>query len=166
MLHSNHVHKSMLLRGVKFPKPALNEGDKEATRGRATRGGRSHGGAPLRGGYNQGGRGRDSFNYAPQGDSYSRPPQQRPYGGQNGYNGSQQYQSQSQGWQPPPPGLAGFASGPPPPPPGYGGHPQQFPGQRQQSGPPGTYGNQYNPSPSFDRGGGYDNRGNGGYNRR
>ena len=41
----------MLLRGVKFATAALNRADIEATKGRASQSGRSHGGAPLRGNF-------------------------------------------------------------------------------------------------------------------
>jgi 5'-3' exoribonuclease 2 len=49
MPKSGHIHKSMLLRGVKFPPPALNPADIEATKGRAARSGRSNAGVPLQG---------------------------------------------------------------------------------------------------------------------
>ena len=62
MPHSTHVHKSMLLRGVKLAPPTLNREDIEATKGRASHSGRFHGGAPLGGGR---GRGRGNhINYA------------------------------------------------------------------------------------------------------
>ncbi|KAJ5391837.1 5'-3' exoribonuclease 2 [Penicillium cosmopolitanum] len=47
---SEHVHKSMLLRGVKFATPMLNSADVRAVKGRAQNSGRSFGGAPFRGG--------------------------------------------------------------------------------------------------------------------
>ena len=54
----------MLLRGVKLAPPVLDRSDIEATKGRASKSGRSFGGAPLRGG---GGRGRGGqMNYADQ----------------------------------------------------------------------------------------------------
>ncbi|EAW07457.1 5'-_3' exoribonculease Dhp1 [Aspergillus clavatus NRRL 1] len=56
---SSHVHKSMLLRGVKFGPPALDNADIQAVKHRAQHSGRSYGGAPFRGG-NRGGR----INYA------------------------------------------------------------------------------------------------------
>ncbi|MCJ1390364.1 5'-3' exoribonuclease 2 [Xylographa bjoerkii] len=63
MPRSQYVHKSMLLRGVKFAPSALDRADIEATKGRANRSGRSYGGAPLRG--NSGnGRGRGNFDYS------------------------------------------------------------------------------------------------------
>lgn len=53
----------MLLRGINFAPPALDRADIEATRGRANRSGRSHGGAPLRGdfGNNRGRGGHNNF---------------------------------------------------------------------------------------------------------
>lgn len=63
MPRSIHTHKSMLLRGVQFPPAALNRADIEATKGRASHSGRSHGGAPLRSSYGSG-RGRGSIGYA------------------------------------------------------------------------------------------------------
>ena len=47
MPQSEHVHKSMLLRGVKFPTSILDRGDIDGVRNRSARGGRSYGGAPL-----------------------------------------------------------------------------------------------------------------------
>lgn len=136
MPRSMHVHKSMLLRGVKFAPPALNREDIEATKGRANHSGRSHGGAPLGRGR---GRGRGSqINYAddrpnpfaahiipgfaPPQNSFGRggPP---PPGGQ--YNGYPPPPQRYNGGPPPPQG--GYYSGLPPPPSGYGRHngPQQ-----------------------------------------
>ena len=57
---SHHVHKSMLLNGVRLPTPTLNRGDIEATKGRAGRSGRSHGGAPMRNS-SRGGRGGSTY---------------------------------------------------------------------------------------------------------
>jgi 5'-3' exoribonuclease 2 len=138
---SNHIHKSMLLRGVKFPTRALDQNDIEATKGRAARSGRNHGGAPLRSDYGgRGGRGRGgSFNYASQ-NSYSRPQSynDQSYGSNNGgYNGRQYPpQQQAQSWQPPPPGLDGFARGPPPPPPGSNAAYSQGQGYYNHGPPP------------------------------
>jgi 5'-3' exoribonuclease 2 len=126
MPHLRHPHKSMLLRGVKFPTPALDQADIEVTRGRAAHSGRGHGGAPLRGGYGNG-RDRDSFNYA----SSSTYPRQQ-FQGQQSYNIQHDYSSpryphsQTPNWHPPPPGVAGFPRGPPTlPPSGY--PPYSFP---------------------------------------
>jgi 5'-3' exoribonuclease 2 len=102
-------HKSMLLNGVKLPTPALNRADIEATRGRASRTGRSFGGAPFRGGGRGGGRGGrgGSINYA---DSRANPFAQHlqagfvppPYGNGNGYqqqnHGYGQGQSRGNGY--------------------------------------------------------------------
>ena len=53
----------MLLRGLKMPQPILERADIEATRAKANSSGRSHGGVPLRGDNNGGGRG-GRINYA------------------------------------------------------------------------------------------------------
>ena len=135
MPKSKHVHKSMLLRGVKFKPPALNAGDIEQTKSKASRSGRSHGGVPLKGD----GRGRNSFNYASGNQAnhhnggYAQ--NNRPsYGSQNnGYNNATYYPP------PPPPGMASFGHGPPPPPPpGYNFNGQGPPGYSQP--PPRQYG--------------------------
>ena len=119
MPKSTHIHKSMLLRGVKFPPPALNQGDIEKTKGKAAVSGRNHGGVPLRGD----GRGRNSFNYSSQNQYSSAPSHQQSYGSQNGYSNNNSYSTPPTGWQPPPPGVGGFARGPPPPPPSaYGSY--------------------------------------------
>ncbi|KAH8684782.1 exoribonuclease 2 [Tricladium varicosporioides] len=154
MPKSKHIHKSMLLRGVKFNAPALNASDIEVTKGRAAKSGRSHGGVPLQGD----GRGRNSFNYAGgnqnqsqyQGQnnrqSYSGPPGSGYNGNRNGYNGNN-YATSPPGYQPPPPpGMTamGFGRGPPPPPPpSYYSQPPQPYGYngRPDSGPPGYGGN-------------------------
>ena len=147
MPKSSHLHKSMLLRGVKFPTAALSPADIEATRGRAAKSGRAHGGVPLNGD----GRARNSFNYASS-NQHSQPRNhQQSYGSQNGYNGyNNNYAVPPPGWQPPPPGTGGFARGPPPPlPNSYGsygrGQPQGPPGYQQ----PSHYGSQsgYGPPP-------------------
>nr|7OPK_A Chain A, 5'-3' exoribonuclease [Thermochaetoides thermophila DSM 1495] len=52
MPSSAHQHKSMLLRGVKLPPPALSRSDIEIIRSKAKNAGRSYGGAPLRNNYN------------------------------------------------------------------------------------------------------------------
>ncbi|KAI9736649.1 MAG: 5'-3' exoribonuclease 2 [Cirrosporium novae-zelandiae] len=119
MPSSLHIHKSMILRGVKFPPPMLDRSDIEATKSRASRSGRAYGGVPLRNNYN-GGRGNGSINYVA--NNRSNPfaghldpsfAPQYPYGnGGNGYRGPPP--SQQGGWgasqrsnqysQPPPPG--------------------------------------------------------------
>ena len=45
--HSKFTHKSMLLRGIKWPAPTLDHSDIEATKARASHSGRSRGG-PFR----------------------------------------------------------------------------------------------------------------------
>lgn len=134
MPKSGHIHKSMLLRGVKFPKPALNQSDIEATKTRAAgRGGRggfggnNYGGASHRGN-GRDNRGRESYNRGSSGGP-QRPPQNA-YGHQN-----MNQAAYGQQWMPPPPGLP-FNGLPPPPPPGFGNYGSQF----QQPPPPGTNG--------------------------
>ncbi|KAF2229702.1 hypothetical protein EV356DRAFT_374047 [Viridothelium virens] len=132
----------MLLRGVKFPTPALNREDEEATRNRAANSGRNFGGAPLRRGGGRGGGGRgDRINY-------SSDRRDSNYDNRNG-NGYPDPSAKSnpffahldpafvqaaaargfppppQGWVPPPQ----FGRGAPPPPPSHGG-------QRHQGRPP------------------------------
>ncbi|OLN95304.1 5'-3' exoribonuclease 2 [Colletotrichum chlorophyti] len=109
---SSHPHKSMLLRGVKLPTPALDRSDIETLKGKSSRGGRGGygGGSFGRGGYSGGGR-------------QDRPPSHM--GNGNGYGRQGPHPSGPspiQSWQPPPPGHPGFGMGlpPPPPPPGYG----------------------------------------------
>ncbi|KAI0131468.1 exoribonuclease 2 [Daldinia grandis] len=140
-------HKSMLLRGVQMPNPALNRSDIEELKGKMRNSGRSHGGAPLgrQGGWD--GNRRDRINYGPDSrrDRSERPP---PY--QNGYNNS--YSAPPPvpppGWVPPPPGFPGFGNGlPPPPPTTYNGN--QFGDQ---------YGGNYGGNHGGNRGGNY--RGN------
>ncbi|KAI4861390.1 exoribonuclease Dhp1 [Hypoxylon rubiginosum] len=145
---SGHDHKSMLLRGVQMPTPALNHSDKEELRGKMRNSGRSHGGAPLgRQSYDGNRRGR--MNYGPDSrrDRPDRPP---PY--QNGYNNSYP-PVPPPGWAPPPPGLPGFGNGfPPPPPPAYLGSRD-------------NYGNGHDGHHGGNRGGGGQYRGNYGGNR-
>ncbi|KAL2127744.1 hypothetical protein VTI74DRAFT_10241 [Chaetomium olivicolor] len=168
MPSSSHTHKSMLLRGVKLPTPALDRSDIEILRGRARNSGRSYGGVPLKNNYGGGGgRGRDTINYA------GGPPmhggggrgggggerggyqQDRGYGNGygggsgygNGYGGHQQYAPPPQAWQPPPPpGYPGFGVGvpPPPPPPGYG---QGYGGSHGYGGGQGYRNDRYAPPP-------------------
>lgn len=139
MPSSAHTHKSMLLRGVKLPTPALDRNDIEELRNKARRSGRSYGGVPL-GGNNYRGR-NQQFNYGP-GRTYQgggrgsdRGPSGGGYGGRDNYsqpprNGGG-YPAPPPNWIPPPPGAAGFGNGLPPPPPpahsygnggGYGGY--------------------------------------------
>ncbi|KAI0376580.1 exoribonuclease 2 [Hypomontagnella monticulosa] len=183
-----HNHKSMLLRGVQMPTPALNRSDIEELKGKMRNSGRSHGGAPLgRQGYDGNRRGR--INYGPDSrrDRSDRPPSY-----QNGYNNNNHSYPvpppvPPPGWVPPPPGFPGFGNGYPPPPPpahlgggrdaygnGYGGQPRgtyrgNYGGNQggyghgpQYPPPAGGYGNQYDqPPPGRDNRDRrpYDNRG-------
>ena len=139
-----HVHKSMLLRGIKFNPPTLTREDIEATKGRASHSGRSHGGAPLGRGR---GRGRGGqINYAD-----DRP---NPFAAHVNPNFGPP-PSFGRGGPPPPPRGGPFNGYPPPPPkynglqpPGHSNYyppppPQQFNGR--YTGPPqnhpGGYGN-------------------------
>lgn len=116
---SSHVHKSMLLVGVKFDPQALNSADIEETKSKAMTTGRSFGGAPLRNGYgsNRGGRG-GRVNY-----SDNRAADQRP----NPFAGHL-----PQGYIPPSHIMANNGYAVPVPPPGYGQYPppaQQYANQ-------------------------------------
>lgn len=107
---SMHTHKSMLLRGVQFPPPALDKTDVEATRNRSLRGGRGGygGGRGGRGGRGGGYGSNDRPNpfaahinpgFVPP------PPPGAPGGGygggpQQGMYSSHQYQSQQQSYGP------------------------------------------------------------------
>ncbi|KAL2869339.1 5'-_3' exoribonculease Dhp1 [Aspergillus lucknowensis] len=105
---SSHVHKSMLLRGVKFSPPALDNADIQATKSRAQNSGRSYGGAPLRGGH-RGGR----MNYAsdrPNPFAAHLDPKFLPPANPGAPLGT------PPGWIPPPSGSASFSRGAPPPP--------------------------------------------------
>ena len=63
MPRSEYAHKSMLLRGIKWPAPALDRSDIEATKARASHSGRARGGS-----FRGSGRGRGAHN-----NSDSRP---------------------------------------------------------------------------------------------
>lgn len=152
---SQHVHKSMLLAGVKFDPQALDMNDIDNTRNRARTSGRSFGGAPLRNGSNGHGGGRGRIDY-----SESRP---NPFAGhlqpgfvppphianRDGY-GRPAYQQQP--YQQPFPQTY-----PPPVPPNYSSyHP---PSQSQNYGsanhpppPPRNYGAPNHAPPSHSRG--------------
>ncbi|KAJ9195220.1 hypothetical protein DTO164E3_6981 [Paecilomyces variotii] len=127
---SSHVHKSMLLRGVKLPPPTLDKAEIEIVRSKAAHSGRQYGGAPLRNG-NGGGRG-GRINYANDrpnpfaahiNPGFVPPPNM----------GAPMPPS---GWVPPAPGTMGYSQGPPPPPRGGYNDPyrQSYPGGPQQSG--------------------------------
>lgn len=131
MPRSVHVHKSMLLRGVKFSPPTLDRADIEATKGRANTSGRSHGGAPLGGGRGNG-RGR---------------------GGQISYSNERPNpfaQHLNPGFAPPPPN--GFGRGLPPPPGQFNGYPPQPPRAYFNGPPPPAQGRYNGPPPSLQSG--------------
>lgn len=111
MPKSTYIHKSMLLRGVKLSEPALDRSDIEATKGRANRSGRSHGGAPLRGG---GGRGRGGhINYADhRPNPFAAHLNGPPPNGFSGNRGPDPYVDNSYG-RGPPPSYHGFGQPPP-----------------------------------------------------
>jgi hypothetical protein len=155
-----HLHKSMLLRGVKFPARALDNTDIEVTKGRAAHSGRNHGGVPLRGGYGSG-RERDSFNYAAS-NAYAKQPfqGQQSYSTWNSYKSPQYPYPQMPNWHSAPSGVAGFAQGPPLPPqvayPLYGSRPHEvYPNSSSHS----QYQNDKSQHPSSN--GKYDRRSNG-----
>ena len=166
---SSHDHKSMLLRGVKLPTPALNRSDIEILKGKSMRSGRSYGGAPL--GQNNYHNGRSQpVNYGPSGGGPRPYQNSRPdrggyqHGPRNGYGSGGHGPREGQGprnsyhasppgrQQPPPPGMPGFGMGVPPPPPpahvGYGGGYGQGYGQGYSSNPPQrSYSSHYNRPP-------------------
>lgn len=132
MPRSIHIHKSMLLRGVKLGQPALDRADIEATKGRANSSGRSHGGAPLGGGRGNG-RGRGGqINYSNDrpnpfaqhlNPGFAPPP--------NGFGRGAPPPGQFNGYPPPP---RAYFNGPPPQNGYYGGPPPAA--QGRYSGPP------------------------------
>ena len=163
---NSHLHKSMLLRGLKPPPAALDRSDIENMKNQAARSGRSWGGAPFRGNHGGGRGGRGSgpphFSYAPPGrDRQQGPPvSQNGYGLPPGFNGHRPPPPPT-GWQPPPPGHPNFGIGsaPPPPPHFSRGPPQSF-GQESYSGPPQIREGPYGPSDHGSRHrGGYRGRG-------
>lgn len=186
MPKSSYTHKSMLLRGVKFGTLTLDRADIEATKGRANHSGRSHGGAPLRGGHNNG-RGRGSqMNYS---DSRPNPfaahinPGFAPSGISGNSRGGPPPPPMP-GWAPPPPGSETLQRGPPPPhgrnpfsyapqgqsynygapqvplQNGYGNRPPQPPpsGQYMNNYPNHAPNDDYYRPPTGDRYGGYNDR--------
>lgn len=152
---SSHLHKSMLLRGVKFATPMLNSGDVRAVQGRAQHSGRSFGGAPLNG-RGRGGRMDYSASDRPNPFAAHLDPRfmQAPPSGMP---------MRPPGWVPPGQGGGDFSRGPPPP--QRGGHQyhnqgyQQYPQQGYQG--QGGYGGNYNNYENHDsRGGRGSYRGN------
>ncbi|EAA27029.1 5'-3' exoribonuclease 2 [Neurospora crassa] len=136
----SHTHKSMLLRGVQMPTPALTRSDIDILKGKASRSGRSYGGVPLSnknysgrnepinygpGGGQQGGRGRGGYQggggrgggrggYGGNGGGYQANGGGYYNGGNNGGGGGG-YGGQPRDSYGPPPGWQ------PPPPPGLAG---------------------------------------------
>ncbi|KAL9014477.1 MAG: hypothetical protein Q9180_008945 [Flavoplaca navasiana] len=127
MPKSSHVHKSMLLRGVKPAPPTLNGEDIEATKRAAAHSGRSFGGAPLRGngrgrgGGRGNGGGGSQINY---GDNRPNPfaahvkPGYVPPPPPHFQDGRGPPPMPPQGWVPPPP-VAQYGGYGPPPRPGF-----------------------------------------------
>lgn len=155
---ASQTHKSMLLRGVQLPTPALTQNDIQDMRSRANRGGR--------GGF---GRGHDRSGYngpgMTRGSQYNR--NQGGYGRGNGH-----YPPAPASHVPPPPGAPGFGIGVPPPPPPNSYHNQPYDnrygassGYNQYRGPPhpanGAPGYHGHGDASSERG-----RGSGGYSSR
>ncbi|KAF5561388.1 5' 3' exoribonuclease 2 [Fusarium phyllophilum] len=163
----SQTHKSMLLRGVQLPKPALTQSDIQDIRNKANRGGRN--GGFGRGGHNRGGYNGPGMSRGPQHDRH-----QGGYGRSNGH-----YPPLAASHVPPPPGAPGFGIGvPPPPPPAHYYNHQQY--DNRHGGAPG-YNNQYRGPPqpphgasgyqgyggqSYDRGRGSGGYGSGGYGSR
>ncbi|KAI4289278.1 MAG: hypothetical protein L6R35_001463, partial [Caloplaca aegaea] len=138
MPKSTHVHKSMLLRGVKPAPPALDRQDIETTKAKAAHSGRSFGGAPFRGGgrgRGGGGGGGNHHNYNNNGSNgggdsrpnpfaahinpgFAPPPPPPHFQSQNRGGGG----GPPQGWVPPPQqGFGGGYNGYAPPLPQQGG---------------------------------------------
>ena len=140
MPKSNHIHKSMLLRGLEMPKPVLERADIEATRAKANSSGRSFGGASLRGDRNGGGRG-GRINYAD-----DRP---NPFAAHINPN----YAPPPAFGRGPPPGQYQSYGAPPPGANGYYGGP--LPGQ-SYNGHHGSAGYGRPPGPQTDYRGGYN----------
>lgn len=146
---SSHTHKSMLLRGAKLPPVALTRSDIEIMKGKARRGGRSYGRAPLRRFDPSSGR-QAPIHYGPNGQTQRGGHRGGHRGGGYGRGGHGQTfppypSSQPPSWQPPPPGAPGFGMGVPPPPPpthhgsGRGGGYSQGGWAGPPPGPPGTH---------------------------
>lgn len=154
----------MLLRGVKFSTPMLNDADVRAVKGRAQHSGRQFGGAPLngrgRGGRMDYGGGRPNPFAAHLDPRFMNMPQ----GGQGGPQGGQQggMPMMPPGWVPPQQGAGDYSRGPPPPPRGGMSHqypPRDYNGQQGQYGGHQNYGSQDN----YGRGGYRGGRGRGHY---
>ena len=165
MPKSIHVHKSMLLRGVKIGPATLDRADIEATKGRAMSSGRSHGGAPLGGGRGNG-RGRGGhMNYSNDRPNpfaqhlkpgFAPPP--------NGFGRGAPPPGQFNGYHPPPPPRTYFNGPPPPVQNGYYGGPPPATQGRYNGPPPPPQPGHYNglpPAPQNGYGGRHFNESHG-----
>ena len=120
MPHSSHIHKSMLLRGLKMPAPVLEKADKDEIAAKSRSSGRGFGGVPFRNGGERGGR----INYAQDKIQQHLP---------SNFNVPQHIADRF----PPPSGGQSHGYGPPPSRGNhYGGGSPPFPGQHQSGGPP------------------------------
>ncbi|KAK7518312.1 exoribonuclease 2 [Phyllosticta citriasiana] len=184
MPKSSNVHKSMLLRGVEFPPPALDSADVQTIASRAEHSGRSHGGVPLRNddrGYSShnqnrysNGPGRDNYhnggqiNYAPRGGPPSGPGSRGPGGQLNPENPFAAFINPNfnpnMGHPPPPPPHRAAANGWVPPPPNVAAANGFMPPPPGRGGPPngGGYGGGYGGGSNRSGGGGYGGGGGGG----
>ncbi|KAJ5682559.1 5'-3' exoribonuclease 2 [Penicillium macrosclerotiorum] len=147
---SSHIHKSMLLRGVKFSTPMLNSADIRAVQGRAQTSGRAFGGAPLNG---RGRGGRIEY-------SSDRP---NPFAAHLDPRFMSGPPGGMPGWVPPAPGSGDYSRGPPPP--ARGGMSHQYPphqGYQGQQHSGDYYGQQGQHYGHQNRRGGYQDQGRGG----
>ncbi|GAM42839.1 5'-3' exoribonuclease [Talaromyces pinophilus] len=187
---SSHLHKSMLLRGVRFAPPALDQGDISAVRNKSRFNGR--GGFRPNNGGDRGGNQYNQYN-APRSGMNDRA---NPFAAHLDPSFAPPPQAGAGGWAPPAVG-AGYSRGPPPPPRGgsygYQNHPQGYNqsgyygqdnnyqrGQNQYGypAPPADYnqqgyynaprggGNNRGDSRGYNNRGGYQSQGRGGYNVR
>jgi 5'-3' exoribonuclease 2 len=134
---SIHIHKSMLLRGVKVPPPTLDELDIQVVKSKAQHSGRSFGGAPLRNGTGNGKGGRINYAtdrpnpFAVHLDPAFTPPSNIPG-----------VPMPPPGWLPP--GSAGFPRGPPPPRGGFSNsYHSRYSSESRQFPPPHNHQNEY-----------------------
>ncbi|KAL9044446.1 MAG: hypothetical protein Q9214_002415 [Letrouitia sp. 1 TL-2023] len=140
---SSHLHKSMLLRGVRLPPPVLTREDVEATKSRASHSGRSFGGAPFGGPRNNGRDRGGQINYADTRpnpfashlDPGFQPPSFPPWN--SNHNQGPPAPAPMAGWGPPPPQFGGYPNQPGHiPPPGYGYVPPPPQSSGYYGGPP------------------------------
>ncbi|KAH8148771.1 uncharacterized protein LAJ45_07114 [Morchella importuna] len=170
---SKHVHKSQLLRGVKFNEPVLTRAEQEEVKRRSTNGGRSYGGAQLY--RNNSGRGRGRGGGGGGGGDYGNNHQGSFRSDRGGGGGPPSYGAGTWSAPPPPPPPPGTWGGnnswaPPGAPPMAGGPPPMSWRNNPLGGPGG-----YAPPPpppgtgfSYGRGGGYSggNNSGGGYGQQ